>query len=158
MSQYIQFFIKHDNHFAPIASYGSSSHIGELFNHCAPWEKVKPLSAAKIRDVIEDAKEKRDRLNKQAAKAMARKADIAKFNNPVDEKVEALYDVDDELSNIEETTEGLNHAIAFARFLLTVTEEAEDYAYNGIEGYDRDEYVYVGKECGYEPEEEQGVK
>ena len=153
MSCYIHFFVKVGDEFAPISSFSRSTKIYELFEYVAPWEKVRPLSEARLRKVLSDAIERVQELNKKLDEMPARKALIASFNNAVDEKMEALSDLEENECYLGEELDEMQRAVEFVRFLIWIVDEASGAAYEDTR-FNSEKYLYVGMECGYMPEEE----
>ena len=153
MSCYIHFFVKVGDEFAPISSFSRSTKIYELFEYVAPWEKVRPLSEARLREVLSDAIERVQELNKKLDEMPARKALIASFNNSVNEKMEALSELESDECYLQEERDEMQRAVEFVQFLMWVEDEASSAAYADI-CFNAEKYLYVGIECGYKPEEE----
>ena len=152
MSCYIYFFVKVGDKFAPIGSFSRSTKIYELFENAAPWEKVRPLSEAGLREALSDATERVQELNKKLDEMSARKVLVASFNNAVDEKMEALLDLEEQERYYREVLDETRRAVEFIHFLMWIVDEASSAAYDGT-AFNAERYLYVGMECGYAPEE-----
>ena len=153
MSYYIYFFVKVGDKFAPISSFSKSTKIYELFEDVALWEKVCPLSEVKLREVLHDASDQDQELSKKLDEMPARKALIASFNNSVNEKMEALSELESDECYLQEERDEMQRAVEFVQFLMWVEDEASSAAYADT-CFNAEKYLYVGIECGYTPEEE----
>ena len=153
MSCYIYFFVKVGDKFAPISSFSKSTKIYELFEYVAPWGKVCPLSEVKLREAFHGASEQVQELSKKLDEMPARKALIASFNNSVDEKMEALSELERDECYLQEELNEMQRAVEFVHFLKLIEDEASSAAYADT-CFNAEKYLYVGIECGYTPEEE----
>ena len=146
MSQYIQFFISKDKqNFLPIVSYSKNTQTYKYFQDYVPYEKVKAIS----RDILEDVRNRicidNDNLRDYISDLEAQKKYIATFNNSVEDKREAAFEIDEEILDTKDEEKELEVANCFIGFLFNILEEVED----------ENNYLYVGIECGDNPKLEE---
>lgn len=146
MSSYIQFFMRRGDEFIPLMTYSRSNTIYKIFEHILPWEKIKAISydslSAKIaqcNSLVSENEEKVKELNQK-------KTLVASFNNSVEEKMEALSDIDEAIEEYNEDIAMGNRAAYICIFLQDLIEEI---MYDEEpKKYDKDKYIYGGYEVG----------
>lgn len=142
MSAYIQFFIKVDGKFITIAEYSRSNMLYQVGSEAgAPWEKVRLVSEnfkGYVRTLLKDQIENYQASIKHYEELCAT---IAKMNNSVVEKMEALSDVRVDREEVEDELRHAEDMLADFNFMCRM---AEDYNYP----------FYVGIEVGDPTEED----
>ena len=144
MSSYIHFFVRRNDTFIPIGTFGRSTRIYAAFEHMAPWERIRALNT----DLLKFARaylKSEEEINREIDAAHARINTIAAFNNGVDEKMAAIDEVREEIKGWQEFAHEEREARAFIGFLYGILDEAE---YNSLEGFGASACLYVGMECG----------
>lgn len=131
MSQYLNFFARHNKEFVPIADYSRSTKVYSEVN--APYEKIRTIDETELRTIAE-----RLRAGKIFAKtqieAINRKLKlISSANNSLEEKLDAI---DSELEVIEEYEDDIQALDRYATELDFIANMA----------YDND--IFVGIEVG----------
>lgn len=147
MSMYCEFFIRNNKTFLPLPAYSRNNYIYEKFHHYAPWEKVKPLTNNALKTIAAEMHYDLDKSKESLTKTREERALIVQFNNSVEDKLEALGDNQDAINDWEEQIEEISMGISFAGFLSDILEEIR---YD--DRFNENEYLYVGIECGSEPE------
>lgn len=141
MSAYIQFFIKaNDDLFIPIGTF-CRSHI--LYTICtnAPWEAVAAVTPNQIHNWLDSVEGSIGVTKDRIAKYQEQMRAIATFNDSIDEKLEAIHEIQ---SYIEEENDDLlryDAAIAYLNTLLTIID-ANRYE----DGVDINQLLYYGVE------------
>lgn len=151
MSQYIEFYIKVKDNFAPIGVFSRSNYIYKAFESFVPYEDSKPITFK----TIEMAKEELGCYLDQADNLLKRYErlieEVKEVNSPIDEKIEYINDYLEGIKDTQEDIESIENAKNFIRFLNDILETAKDTMY--YEEKDREidasDYIYVGIECGY---------
>lgn len=121
MSQYLNFFARHDKEFVPIADYSRSTNVYSEVN--APYEKIRAIDETELRTIAE-----RLRAGKIFAKtqieAINRKLKlISSANNSLEEKLDAI---DSELEVIEEYEDDIQALDRYATELDFIANMACD--------------------------------
>ena len=146
MSAYIQFFIRNNETFMPIGIYCRSSAIYQAFDEYIPWEKIRPLNEPLLRriygEVMDEIREHTDQIDRIKEHI----ALIATFNNPMDEKIEMLDNIEEMLSEYEKGLEELDNVKAYILFLNDIIEAVEFE-----DDIDENAYLYAGVEVGIHP-------
>lgn len=152
MSQYIQFFIRHNDDFLPIGTYSRSSEIYQMADFDVPYEKIHAINS----DTLGAWKRGAEDQIKQIQKCISTRKEFIEMtmqsNNPLDEKMEYVGDVYNEIAYMKEEIENARDAIKYYEFLDTLIGEAEETKYNDDENgvhLDPAQYIYVGIEVGY---------
>ena len=142
MSQYMSFFIRRDSdNFVPLFTFSRSSALYQQFDYTVPYEKVRALSYSELEKYLGKCESCIVKLKDSIRKANERKTLIASFNNPVDEKVEALNEVEYDIREAEDSIREIEHAYYSVLALIDIVDEI---AYNPA--YDKDKYIYAGIE------------
>lgn len=121
MSQYLNFFARHDKDIVPIADYSRSTKVYSEVN--APYEKIRAIDETELRTIAE-----RLRAGKNFAKtqieAINRKLElISSANNSLEEKLDAI---NSELEVIEEYEDDIQALDRYATELDFIANMAYD--------------------------------
>lgn len=142
MSEYMSFFIRRDaNIFVPLFTFSRSSALYQQFDYTVPYEKVRALSYSELEKYLGKCESCITKLKGSIRKANERKTLIASFNNSVDEKVEALNEVEYDIRGAEDSIREVERAYYSILALIDIVDEI---AYNPA--YDKDKYIYAGIE------------
>ncbi len=129
MSQYLNFFVRHDKEFVPIADYSRSTTVYSEVN--APYGKIRKFDREELRAIAE-----RLRAGKKFAKSQIKAVNyrlklIAGANNSLEEKLDVI---NSELELIDEYKEDIQTLDRYAYeldFIAEMTYDNEVFA--GIE-------------------------
>lgn len=152
MSQYIHFFVRIGDKFAPIACYSRSTNVFEAFRHYVPYEQVAPLTSQKIgaaREEVTDRivfyesaiREWKEKLQLLREITTAKEKSFDEFLEKYDEIIETIREY-------EEMVEEWEYVQNFCTFLDNAILEAEELQDEGHSEVDPLAYVYSGIECG----------
>ena len=140
MSAYIQFFIRHEDTFLPIGIFNRNNAIYKVFDGIAKWEKIRPIGEP----ILNDAEKITKGFIREGEKALARAEEeqrlIAKFNNSVEDKMEAYKDYSNYISEIREDIEDFKAAQQYLWFLRDILDSIKGTDFNKYP------YLYVGVE------------
>jgi len=140
MSAYIQFFIGHKDTFLPIGTFSRNNAIYRVFDDIAKWGKIRPIGEPILDDVEKITKEFINVSEKALARAEEEQGLIAKFNNSVEDKMEAYKDYSNYISEIREDIEDFKAAQQYLWFLRDILDSIKGTDFN------KDPYLYVGVE------------
>jgi hypothetical protein len=144
MSSYIHFFIRKGDTFIPIGTYGRSTRVYEAFEHDAPWEQIRAVTAADL-DRIRNTLISEEYYDTQLAELRRKMELIGTFTNTIEDKIDALDELEAEMEDWKDARKETRAARAFIGFLYDILDEA-DY---GDATMDPAATIYVGMECGY---------
>lgn len=131
MSQYLNFFARHNKEFVPIADYSRSTKVYSEVN--APYEKIRAIDKTEL-GAIADRLRAGKIFAKTQIEAINRKLKlISSANNSLEEKLDAI---DSELEVIEEYEDDIQALDRYATELDFIANMA----------YDND--IFVGIEVG----------
>ena len=153
MSAYLHLFVRKGNEFVPIATYGRATLIYEMFDPYAPWEKIAPINGLILADIGERLRDKLQ-LYKSEIEKVAREIEfIATTNNPIDEKLRAVAELQDSRAELESQITEIDHALHFISFLSDIRVEAYEALITTLDGQaltelKPDSCLYAGIECG----------
>lgn len=145
MSSYIHFFVRKNDVFAPIATYGRSSKVYYAFDQFAPYKKIRALTASNLRVIDSEYLDRAEIFEGQIREIKDRIQLIASFNNDLEDKLRAIEGEESFIAEIKADAEETAAAHMFISFLRDIIAEVE---YSS--GYDPDNYLYVGIDCGDE--------
>lgn len=131
MSQYLNFFARHNKELVPIAEYSRSTKVYNEVN--APYEKIRAIDETELRTIAE-----RLRAGKIFAKtqieAINRKLElISSANNSLEEKLDAINSELEIIEEYEDDIQALDRYATELDFIANMT-------------YDND--IFVGIEIG----------
>lgn len=131
MSSYIHVFARKNETFVELLCYCRSSELYQALHHYAPYEEIAPLGSAQLVDAKSEFVDRLDIAREFNAADELIVTQIGSWSNTVDEKLEAINEIQRSISERKEEMNELEAAIHILEFLLNV--EAE---------------LYIGKECG----------
>lgn len=136
MSQYINFFVRNENDFIPIAEYSRNNETFQLFLDFAPWEKVRCVSNKDLDFFSNQLKEKileNKKYIKEKKKIIEK---IGDFNNNIEEKLDYIESYSSCIEGYEETIDELVYTLHFILFLSEINYQEKASVYVGYEIYD----------------------
>ena len=144
MSQYLEFYVRHNDDYLPIASYVGSSMYMEMFDDYVPsYSGLGTVTESMLGSVRADVQRKIQE-NKQFIKRTEKlKQDILQANNSMEEKLDYIAGEDQSIEETKDENEALNGVDHFIDFLYNILEEVEFGEHEGIQ---KDKYLYVGVE------------
>jgi hypothetical protein len=149
MSQYIQFFVRSTDRLLPIYTTSRASSIYHFFRDYAPYGKARALSMNELQNIREEINMQIDEWARRIERDRTNLQLIASFNNPIEDKIEALESARGFIQENEEYVNEMKEALAFTYFLMEMYNEAEDAKYEDETArLDPTKYLYFGIECG----------
>lgn len=152
MSQYIHFFVRVGDKFAPIACYSRNANIYEAFSHVAPYEQIAPLTSQKIEAVREEVTDRIIAYNGEIRKWEEKLRLIREVVDPRKDGLMEFLEKHDEITetirDYEEEIEDWVFVQSFCTFLNNAILEAEELIEEGRCEGDPLNYIYCGIECG----------
>jgi len=144
MSQYLEFYIRHNDDYLPIASYCGSSAYMEMFDDYVPsYSGLRTVTESMLSSVRADVQQKIKENEQCIKRAEKLKQDILQANNSMEEKVEYMAGEDQAIEETEDENRALDSVDHFIDFLYNILEEAEFGEHEGIQ---KDKYLYAGVE------------
>lgn len=140
MSAYKYFFIKSNtNEFIPIGEFSRNS---EVYRYCrAPYEKIKPLTIDNLNQTICDVEQGIECVKRGIQANKDGRELVAKMNNPINEKMEILCELERSIDENMNYLDELKWALNYFAFLINIIDCVK---YNS--NYDINNYIYVGEE------------
>ena len=151
MSQYIHFFIRVGDKFAPIYCSSRNSPVFHAFIVGAPYEGIGPITRQRIESVRDEMQ--RD-IEAFETKIVEERDAMAWLSTLRDRSMGELFEARDSINRaIDEYKDSIDdrrHVLNFCEFLACAIEEAADVAewYENPDKLDPDNYIYCGIECG----------
>lgn len=138
MSQYTNFFLKGDDKFYSLGDWGRSSTVAQIANKFCPqrYDVAKHFTRTMLIDLGTTAKENVLKIDDSINFYQKKIQEISTFNNPVDEKLNAIKDYEDIIADLKEEWDSQTFAYYYFNFLTEIENP-----------------IYVGIECGEQPEE-----
>lgn len=144
MSSYINFYLRINDTFAPIGSYSRSSEMYQEFSNWIPYEKIRALTSNDLSEAISHFEEQARRLRDAKENDKKRCEMIMQANNPLSEKMDAIYEIE---SSYDEIDESINELQFAADTLRVFWNMVDDYKYYHKFDNDADHYIYAGVEA-----------
>ena len=139
MSSYINFFVKSkSNELCPIGDFSRNTVLYRTFEHIVPFGKVISIAKQTILDVKEELKTQREAEEVVLKENEELLNKISTFNNPIEEKISAIYDQQDVINDIKDSIYEIKYAYNYVTALLEIVdtqpvENENNYIYAGIE-------------------------
>lgn len=138
MSQYANFYIRpfDDKAYVPIADYSRSSAVYHICDNSLPYTKVVPLYSSDLDSFISSARSEQQEWRDRIDTYKAQIATIATFNNSVDEKREAISNIQLYIDECSEELKNFQMAEDFFYFLkelIPFGKEETPYLFAGVE-------------------------
>ena len=159
MSMYMNFFLRGKDRFYPITTYSRSAMVYSVFSRTFGsgrlWEKVAPITEDKLnlmlREISDDI-----RKNQDVIKSYEKYIDIIKtMSNSAEEKMELINNCLGMIEEYEEEIRDLRYTRTFITFLNDMIDEVRWS--DEEDGFNPDEYIYVGIEISNPTEEDISV-
>ena len=139
MSSYINFFVKSkSNDLCPIGDFSRNTVLYRTFEHIVPFGKVISIAKQTILDVKEELKTQREAEEVVLKENEELLNKISTFNNPIEEKISAIYDQQDVINDIKDSIYEIKYAYNYVTALLEIVdtqpvENENNYIYAVIE-------------------------
>lgn len=144
MNQYLNFYVRHKSgQFVPIADYTPGTRVYQEMASQVPYGKLKLLKREEIREIAVRIRAGKEFSISQIDECNKKIELIAKMNNSLEEKLVAIDELEE---NISEYEEELLEFEAFATELFFIA----NMTYNDIK-------IYAGIKVPYEPIDEDVV-
>lgn len=150
MSQYLTFFARIGDRFIPLASYSRNTVIYQAFNTVAatPYEKIKAISKDTIINIRNGFTNNLLTIENCIDQLLAKKREIATFNNSVEDKLEATHECDSEIDNWKDDYDDQCSYMGVCNFLISMIEEIEyKEPEDKLDDVDAKHYIYCGIEA-----------
>ena len=149
MSAYVNFYLRVNENFAPLGSYSRSSQIYKIMGAYLPWEKIVALDVSTLQRFRSEVEDILHFTQKDKDRGIAKcKSIMDAANTPLEEKLSAVANIEDNLKELDEYIEELNDAISIFSFFIGMIEDFKYYPseYCSFKG-DADHYLYAGIEA-----------
>lgn len=148
MSCYTSVFLRKRNEFIELSCTSRNSEISQAFeNISVPFERIRAISKEEINDLIDKTYKEVKSYEEMIAAARNKIEMIKNFNNSAEEKITAINDELDYISELEEELGWKRHAHSFMCILNNTYETAQytsdDYETSGVDVHN---FIYVGME------------
>lgn len=148
MSTTYSFYFKgNDGKFYPFDSFGGGSKVAEgmdaQFGRNYAYEVPKPLAKADLKDIIVFEEDRVRSSEKRIEEYRQRQKDIGTWDNSVDDKIQAISDLDETIDEEKCDLSYYRRAVYFFEFLAGILDEAEySYADDSNANVDANNYIY----------------
>ena len=135
MSQYVNFFIKHNMDFIPIGCFSRSSYIYQ-YAPDAPFERIKkitPETLSRTIKYLQDEKSKQELEIKNMENKILHL--IPSFNNSVEDKMEEISTIETVIKDYKDYLDSISFALGYYKTLQEIADDNNDKSilYYGIE-------------------------
>ena len=150
MSTTYSFYFKtNDGKFYPLDSFGGGSKvaegIGAHFGRNSVYETRIPLTKSDLKEIISFEEERVRASEERIEEYRQRQKDIGTWSNSVDDKIQAISDLDETIDEEKCDLSYYKRAAHFFEILYGILDEAEySYASEDDENVDENKYIYWG--------------
>lgn len=131
MSSYVHVFARKNDTFVELLCYCRSSELYSVLSPYAPYEKIAPLTKDILLGAKEELEKRLDTARRYNEEYKQTIAQIGSWSNTIEEKLDAINDLQQNISDRQEWIDELTAATYIFAFLLTI-----------------DAPLYFGEECG----------
>lgn len=118
MSSYVNFYLKKDDTWAMLAAFSRSTDQYKVIEHEVPFGKLVPLKSNVMGEVLANISEELESMKKSKERNLKEIDIIAAMPNPIEEKLEAIYQCRTSVEWAEEEIESLTAAKHFYALLM----------------------------------------
>lgn len=125
MSQYLEIYVKSkEDNFTYLDAFSRNTAMYRLFNEDlgAPYGKVRKMTKARLQEGLEIASGYLQGFTDRKKKHEDTLQLVSSFNNSVDEKMEAIYELQEYLEEYDESIVEMEWVTNYLRVLLSMTE------------------------------------
>ena len=134
MSAYIEFYLKIEDKFVPIATYSRSNILYEVGHDSGvPWEKIRKLDRELFSDMTNELNIRINAYKMYIDENESRKSIIASMLNSIEDKIEALDKLQREIDEMKNSLSECETALTEFRFMSELENESTYPVYIGIE-------------------------
>lgn len=150
MSEYVDVYLKYAGIYIECQHFGRGGVLYSTVSHMLPYGKLKLMEHNDFNSMLIELRNNRDKVKVTLKQLEKTKAEIGSWNNSVEEKMEALADINNDITENEERLEAFKEATYFIEFLDDIRYNEEPCEiYMGVEA------VLPSKEEGEEAVEEE---
>lgn len=144
---YSFYFKSNDGKFYPLDSFGGSSKVAEgmgvQFGRNCAYETRRPITKSDLKDIISFENERAQSSEERIEEYHQRQKDIGTWNNNIDDKLQAISDLDEAIDEEKCDLSYYKRSAHFFEFLAGILDEAEySYADNSNAKVDANDYIY----------------
>lgn len=130
MSQYLNFFVRHNEDFIPLANYSRNTHVYDIAE--APYEKIRRFSQEQLESIASRLRESKTSAHKEIARLQQEIEIVKGIIITVDELLCAIHNITNMISEYQEDIEALEREAIEIEFMRNMTyDDCEIFA--GIE-------------------------
>ena len=134
MSAYIEFYLKVEDKFVPIASYSRSNILYEVGHDSGvPWEKIRKLDKELFSEMVNKLNTRIDAYEMYIDENESRKSIIASMLNSIEDKIKALDELQHVIDEMKNSLSEYETAQTEFRFMSELESESGYPVYIGIE-------------------------
>lgn len=130
MSQYLNFFVRHNEDFIPLASYSRNTHVYDVAE--APYEKIRKFSQERLEAIASKLRESKTFAHKEIARLHQEIEIVKGINITVDEILGVIHNITSMIAEYQEDIETLEREAIEIEFMRNMTyDDCEIFA--GVE-------------------------
>lgn len=148
MSTTYSFYFKtNDGKFYPLDSFSGSSKVAEgmdaQLGRNYVYETRKPLTKSDLKEIISFENDRAQSSEERIEEYRQRQKDIGTWNNSIDDKLQAISDLDEAIDEEKCDLSYYKRSAYFFEFLVGILDEAEySYADDSNAKVDVNDYIY----------------
>lgn len=131
MSQYVNFFIRHDNILLPLADYSRSTSLYHIMND-APYEKLREYSYEELQLKVNELNTSKTAYLKQIDCYNNHITLICEMDNSIEDKLDMITSVDETIKDIQQEIDAIDRQAIELDFIANLIYQGY-FIYAGIE-------------------------
>lgn len=131
MSQYVNFFIRHDNILLPLADYSRSTSLYHIMND-APYEKLREYSFEELQLKVNELNASKTAYRKQIDYYNNHIDLICEMDNSIEDKLETIISIDATIEEIQQEIDAIDRQAIELDFIANLIYQGY-FIYAGIE-------------------------
>lgn len=134
MSEYVDVYLKYAGIYIECQHFCRGGALYSTVSNMLPYGKLKLMEHNDFNSMLIELRNNKDKVKVALKQLEKTKAEIGSWNNSVEEKMEALADINSDITENEERLEGLKEATYFIEFLDDIRYNEEPCeVYMGVE-------------------------
>lgn len=125
MSQYVDVYLKYNGVYIECQHFCRTTALYSAVSNMLPYGKLKLMEHNDFNSILIELRNNKDKVKITLRQLEKTKAEIGSWNNSVEEKMEALADINNDITENEELLESLKGATYFIEFLDAIRYNEE---------------------------------
>jgi hypothetical protein len=142
MSQYVNFYVRVGDTFAPLGDFSRNNKVYRIASHYVPYGYMVPITYSDLSEMLSECDDALKKNHLYEEEINAQLEFLHKDNAPLKEKLNGFAERQEVLAEIKRDNDEIYEAAGYFHVLINVINSVmyDDY-------FDSDNYLYLGFEC-----------